>query len=126
MKKFFIFLSLFALILSSCNDKDTSALLPNVTGKSGEVVLVIEPDQWSTNVGLEFRKKLSEAHPALPQTEPMFDLVHIPYKSFTNIFKTHRNIVVAKIDKNLPEPKIVIQNDTGNHETCQTQWMRLY
>jgi hypothetical protein len=41
----------------------------------------------------------------------MFDLVHIPYNAFTNIFKTHRNIIIAKVDKQLHEPKMVVQED---------------
>lgn len=111
MKKLTIFLAIVTSILTSCKDKDQSVLLPNVTGKSGEVVLVIEPDQWSSQTGEEFRNKLSQAHPALPQKEPIFDLVHIPYRAFTNIFKTHRNIVLVKIDKDIPEPKMIIQED---------------
>lgn len=111
MKKLTIFLAIVTSILTSCKDKDQSVLLPNVTGKSGEVVLVIEPDQWSSQTGEEFRNKLSQAHPALPQKEPIFDLVHIPYRAFSNIFKTHRNIVLVKIDKDIPEPKMIIQED---------------
>ena len=111
MKKLFTLLTLITILFSACKDKDQTRLLQNVTGKSGEVVLVIEPDHWSTKIGEEFRNKLSQAHPALPQSEPMFDLVHIPYSAFSSIFKTHRNIVIAKIDKDLPEPKIIIQKD---------------
>lgn len=111
MRKIFVSVIAILIIFSSCNEKNPSALLTNVTGKSGEVVLVIDPDQWSSEVGLEFQKKLSQEYPALPQSEPMFDLVHIPYEAFTNIFKTHRNIIIAKVDKKLHEPKMIVQED---------------
>lgn len=111
MRKLNLIILVIAIFLTSCNDSDKSALLPNVSGKSGEVILVIEPDHWSSNIGAEFRNKLSHTYPALPQKEPMFDLIHIPYDAFTNIFKTHRNIILAKVDKNLHEPKIVVQNN---------------
>ena len=111
MRKLIILIVLAASVLTACKDNDATKLLPNVTGKSGEVVLVIEPDYWSSNIGAEFRKTLTQEHPALPQKEPIFDLVHIPYKAFSNIFKTHRNILLARIDKNISEPKIVIQED---------------
>jgi len=111
MKKLFLSIIALTVLLSSCKDNDSSRLLTNVTGKSGEVVLVIEPDHWSSNIGSEFRKKLSQEYPALPQQEPIFDLVHIPYNAFTNIFKTHRNIIIAKVDKDLHEPKMIIQNN---------------
>ncbi len=111
MKKAFVSVIAIIIVFSSCKEKNSSALLTNVTGKSGEVVLVIDPDHWSSEVGKEFRKKLSQEHPALPQSEPMFDLVHIPYEAFTNIFKTHRNIIIAKVDNNLHEPKMIVQKD---------------
>ena len=47
----------------------------------------------------------------MPQQEPIFDLIHIPYNAFTQIFKTHRNIVIAKVDKNLHEPKMIVQKN---------------
>jgi len=111
MRKLIILIVIAASVLTACKDKDATKLLPNVTGKSGEVVLVIEPDYWSSNIGAEFRKTLTQEHPALPQKEPIFDLVHIPYKAFSNIFKTHRNILLARVDKKISEPKIVIQED---------------
>ncbi|MFC2096483.1 DUF4837 family protein [Bacteroidota bacterium] len=111
MKKLILSIVVITVLLSSCKDGDKSKLLTNVTGKSGEVVLVIDPDHWSSNVGMEFKKTLSQAYPALPQDEPIFDLVHIPYSAFSNIFKTHRNIIFAKIDKDLHEPKMIIQKD---------------
>lgn len=111
MKKLSLTFIALAIVISSCKDKDKSAFLPNVTGKSGEVVLVIEADLWNSNIGMAFKKILSQEYPSLPQQEPMFDLVHIPYSAFSNIFKTHRNVVFAKIDKGLHEPKILVQDN---------------
>jgi len=110
MKKLFIFLSIVTILFASC-EGDATKLLPNVSGAAGEVVLVIEPNQWSSESGELFRKKLSQPCPALPQKEPLFDLIHIPYNAFTNIFKTHRNIIIAKIDKDIHEPKMILQKD---------------
>ena len=111
MKKFIFPIIIIVSLLSSCKEKNSSEFLPNVTGKSGEVVLVIKPGHWSSNVGTEFKKTLSQSYPALPQPEPMFDLVHIPFNAFSNIFKSHRNLIFAKIDKDLHEPKIIVQKD---------------
>ena len=98
-------------IFISCKDKDSSRLMTNVTGKAGEVIVVIEPDLWNSNIGLEFRRKLAQDYPGLPQSEPLFDLVHIPYSSFSSIFKTHRNILFVKVSNEYDEAKMVIQND---------------
>jgi hypothetical protein len=111
MKKIILSIITLTVLLSACKENDSSALLQNVSGKSGEVVLVIEPILWNSNVGKEFRKKLNQAHPALPQPEPVFDLIHIPYSAFSNIFKTHRNLIIVKIDKNLQEPKMIVQEN---------------
>ncbi len=111
MRKYIPVILVALVFLASCKDKDQKKLLPNVTGKSGEVVLVIAPGHWSSNVGKEFKNKFNKAYPALPQPEPMFDLVHIPYDAFSNIFKTHRNLVFARVDKDISEPKMVIQED---------------
>jgi hypothetical protein len=111
MKKIILSIITITILLSACKEQDSTALLPNVTGKSGEVVLVIEPDLWSSDIGMEFKKSLSKAHPALPQSEPVFDLVHIPFSAFSNIFKTHRNVILVKIDKDLHEPKMIVQEN---------------
>ena len=111
MKKLVLSIITIALLFSSCGESDNSALLTNVSGKAGEVVLVIEPSIWNSDIGKEFQKKLSQAHPALPQSEPVFDLVHIPYSAFSSIFKTHRNLIIVKIDSKLHEPKMVVQEN---------------
>ncbi|MFO7938271.1 MAG: DUF4837 family protein [Bacteroidales bacterium] len=107
-----IFLLVSLMLMASCKMEDGKSLMPNVTGKPGEVVLVINGEQWTNTVGESYRHQLQHIHPLLPQDEPLFDLVHIPYSAFTKIFKTHRNIILAKIDKSYEEPRILIQRDT--------------
>lgn len=111
MRKLIYFTIVVGLFVSSCKDKNTKSYLPNVTGKSGEVILVIDPDHWAADAGSAFKKKLSQTYPALPQKEPVFDLVHIPYDAFSSIFKTHRNVIFAKVDKDMHEPKMIVQKD---------------
>jgi len=111
MRKITWIIIILTTILVSCKDKDSSRLMTNVTGKAGEVVIVIEPDLWNSNIGLEFRRKLAQDYPGLPQSEPLFDLVHIPYSSFSSIFKTHRNILFVKVSNEYDEAKMIIQND---------------
>jgi len=96
MRKFVISILTVFITFASCKDSKESKLLPNVTGKSGEVVLVIDPEHWNSDIGTAFTNTMNKAYPALPQPETMFDLVHIPYDAFTNIFKTHRNLIFTK------------------------------
>jgi len=111
MKKIVFLLIPLIFVLESCKDKDPSNSLPNVTGRAGEVVLVIDNDYWDSAIGQEFKKRFIASCPVLPQEEPMFDLARIPHSAFTNIFRTHRTLVAVKIDKSYKEPKIVVQKN---------------
>lgn len=111
MKKGIIFLLLIAIISMSCREKDRSSLLPNVTGKAGEVVLILDNELWSSNVGEEFKRYLASDYPGLPQPEPLFDLVQIPYQAFSNIFKTHRNLLIVRVSNEFKEARMIVQKD---------------
>jgi len=111
MKKIITLFALFVIVISSCKEKNRSSILPNVTGKAGEVILVLDNDLWDSNVGKEFRKQLVRDYPGLPQPEPLFDLIQIPYQAFSSIFKSHRNILIVRVDKEYKEPRMIIQKD---------------
>jgi len=109
MKKLTLIAIILGITLISC--KDTTKLLPNVTGKSGEVIVIIEPNLWDSNTGTLIKEIFTQPYPGLPQNEPLFDLVHIPFASFTNIFKTHRNLIFIKIEEDAHEAKVVVEKD---------------
>jgi hypothetical protein len=44
---------------------------------------------------------MAQEHLALPQDEPLFDLVKVPHDSFKSLFKTTRNIMQVRISPNL-------------------------
>ncbi|MDY6800025.1 MAG: DUF4837 family protein [Bacteroidota bacterium] len=111
MKKIVFLLIPLIIVIESCKDKDPSSSLPNVTGRAGEVVLVIDNDYWNSAIGLEFKKLFQTSCPVLPQEEPMFDLARISHSAFTSIFRTHRTLVAVKIDTSYKESKIVIQKN---------------
>lgn len=95
MRKILAFLTI-ALVAVSC--KGTRTLLPNVSGKAGEVIVVVEKSYWEGNLGDEVRGLLAADFPFLPQREPLYTLVNVIPTGFTDLFKVHRNIV--KIDIN--------------------------
>jgi hypothetical protein len=106
MKIFRILLPVIAgAILTACTD--TSQLMPTISGKAGEVVIVINKAQWESEPGIVLRNLLGQDEPFLPQQEPMFTLINIPEAAFTKIFKTHRNIIVVNIKPGITEPKII-------------------
>ena len=91
IKKLFFLFVISSLIVTSCKNASES-LLPSITGKAGEVVVVINDKEWNTETGEVFKKMLKKQHVALPKPEPIFNLVIIPHKAFSNIFKTHTNL----------------------------------
>ena len=99
------------MVFSSCIDKDRKGIKPVVTGKPGEVLLVIDPYLWESSVGEFFIDFCIEPFKALPADEPKYDLVHIPSSGFNKLFKSHRNIFLTKISNQHKEPRIIVQRD---------------
>lgn len=100
------------LTMVSCSEeKRRKALLPNISGKAGEVVVVIGQNDWEGAVGTVLRDSLSCDFPMLPQKEPMFTLVNVPQAAFNNMFQIHRNIIIINIGSDVTEPGIVYRND---------------
>lgn len=96
-------ISLFLLILNGClrNPDPGSSyavnVLPNVTGSSGEVLVVLDNTLWKGDIGTLIREILEQEYPALPQPEPLFDVIHISPGALDNMFKTHRSIVLLNV-----------------------------
>ena len=99
------------LLLTSCLHKERKGIKPMVSGKPGEVLLVIDPYLWESSLGEFFTKLFSTPFEGLPADEPIYDLIHIPTSGFNKIFKGHRNIFLVKIAGEYREPKIIIQRD---------------
>ena len=100
------------MALASCTEQQKrKALLPNISGKAGEVIVVIDKGNWEGQVGTVLRDSLAQETPYLPQREPLFGLVNVPQNAFTNMFQIHRNIIVVNINKTVTEPGIVIRKD---------------
>ncbi|MCB0754851.1 MAG: DUF4837 family protein [Flavobacteriales bacterium] len=84
--------------------------LPGVTGKAGELVVVMPERNWKGSAGDTVFNSLTEPVYGLPQAEPIFNVVHIKTPAFTSIFQTHRNIVVANIGEE-HEKRIELKTD---------------
>lgn len=106
----FFLLVLLAAAFQSC---DTSTyqggtagkIMPNITGGAGEVLVVMDNFNWENSAGNLLQDILKEEIPGLPQSEPLFDVIHITAASFDNFYQYHRSIVLTNIDAGL-EPKV--------------------
>ena len=83
----------------------------NVTGKAGEIIVVIDKDDWDAGPGQALRSLLAVDYPFLPQSEPLFTLYSIQEGAFSSIFQTHRNIIICSVSPDITSAKMELQQD---------------
>lgn len=105
------------LALASCKG-GKKALLPSISGKAGEVIVVMDRDNWEGNIGVEVRELLACDCPYLAQLEPMYSLVNVTPGGFADLFKVHRNIVIFDINESKTEDKVDYLHDIWAAPQC--------
>lgn len=105
MKKI-LFAAAIILSLVGCKSKNSGALLPNVSGKAGEVLVVLDKGNWEGSLGTVLRENLATDCPYLAQKEPLYSLVNIVPSTFTQMFQIHRNIIVFHIAGDVTTPGV--------------------
>jgi len=114
-------LTLLASIAALASCSDGKALLPNVSGKAGEIIVVIEKEDWVGSLGTEVRELLACECPYLAQPEPLYSLVNVAPGSFADLFKVHRNIVEFNIDRQLDSSSVIYRRDVWAKPQCVVQ-----
>jgi len=104
-------LFLLFILLSVFSCKNSTDILPGSSGKAGELVIVMNKDKWDTGPGMCLKSIFRKEQVALPQSEPLFNVVNIPHSSLSDIFKTHRNILVTKISSEYKKPELRVKQD---------------
>ena len=110
----FCFAALAALV--SCGNSKN--VLPGVSGKAGEVIVVIEKAHWDGELGDALREYLACDCDFLPQPEPLYNLAYVTPAGFTNMFKSHRNIIMVHIDQDVKEDGITFYNNKWARPQC--------
>lgn len=106
--------------LVSCGGTD-KPLLPNVSGKAGEVIVVMDKSDWDGNLGSSTRELLAADYPFLPQREPLFSVVNVPTTGFADLFKIHRNIVIFNIAADVQKSGVMFVHDKWAYPQCIIQ-----
>ena len=87
--------------IASCNSStgstNTKTYTSTVSGKQGDVLVVINKDYWESGLGQMIRDTLKDEYPMLPQPEARFRLTNVPHSSFTTMFQVQRNILQVDI-----------------------------
>ena len=106
--------------LASCSGSG-KGLLPNVSGKAGEVIVVIERADWEGALGDEVRDLLAADCPWLYIREPLYSLVNVAPGGFADLFKVHRNIVIFNIDPQVANSGVLVKSDVWASPQCIVQ-----
>ncbi len=115
--KSFLIVILLAFISASCLKNPGSggtgkgSSLPNITGPSGEVLIVMDNNLRKSESGSVLLEELEKEYPALPQPEPLFDVIHIPSGAFDDLFKMHRSIVIVDVSSTHKSPEMLISEN---------------
>ena len=91
-----VFVFVMVLMLGSCKDA-TKNLMPSVTGKINQVLVIAEKNMWDGAVGDTIREFFGQDQDGLPQAEPIFDVLNLPEKYFDKNMKGHRNVLQVVI-----------------------------
>lgn len=119
MKRIICFLVALAALVS-CGHSG-KALLPNVSGKAGEVIVVLDKSEWEGNLGGAVRDLLACDCPWLANKEPLYSLVNVIPSGFVDMFKVHRNIVFFEIDPQAKKEGVILRNDVWASPQCVIQ-----
>ena len=111
VKKFLLSLLIVSTFISCNNKKSKIGVLPTVNGRAGEVLLVLEKNYWNGEIGTKFKDILRKEVPAMPQDEPLFDVVNIPNEGFTKFLMANRNIIKTIISNSVEKPGIIFRKD---------------
>ena len=106
---FFVFAG-FLILAMSCDTVNQQGgmagkIMPNITGGTGEVLVVMDQFNWDNSAGDLLQDILKEEYPGLPQSEPIFDVIQVTASSFDGVYKFHRSIVLTTISSGV-EPRI--------------------
>ncbi|MBP7463497.1 MAG: DUF4837 family protein [Bacteroidales bacterium] len=99
-----------ALGLASCTG-NLGNYKPGATGTPGEVLVVLNKDYWTTEVGDSLRAVFHAYCESTPMEEYLFNLVQIPKEQFIDINQRHRNVLVPVISTEFTKAEILINKE---------------
>lgn len=99
----------------------TKTLLPSVSGKAGEVLVIMDRPLWEGELGGEVRDVMAADCPYLSQKEPLYTLVNVLPSGFGDLFKVHRNIVIFNVSPQADSSYVIFKHDVWASTQCVIQ-----
>ncbi len=105
---FISFLMILGMV--SCSDSGT-VMHKNITGKAGEMVVVMSKDLWNKRLAMWYAKLLLNLSWRCRRTSLIFDLINVPQAAFTSVFKSTRNVLQTSISQSVDKEGITFNDD---------------
>ncbi|MFR9647269.1 MAG: DUF4837 family protein [Rikenellaceae bacterium] len=80
-------------------------------GSPYELVVVSNQPQWDGELGDSLRAVFTAPIPYLQQTEPLYDVIRVTERGYTNLVTRHRNIFRTLIEPTLDSASVAVQYD---------------
>lgn len=94
------------VFLASCGDSSLTRTLPNVTGTTGEVLVVMDRQMWDGSPGQALREYVTPILLGLPQSEPAFTIMPVNPEGFRDIYVAHRNVIQVTTDPGMAQARV--------------------
>ena len=104
-------IAIISISFFSCSNKSGTSTHKSITGKPGELVVVISNEHWKNEPGQLIRDVIGQPQLGLPQEEPLFTITDVPMEGFKDIFKPTRNIMTVNISQSVEKPGVVFKDD---------------
>lgn len=100
--------------LSSCVNEEQQKEIRKArsVGGTSEILLITQNDeQWNGQIGQAVRDFFEQEQYGLPQPEKNFKVAHLNIDALNDMFEKHRNLIIAKIDKDIKNPLVETQKN---------------
>ena len=110
MRLSYVFVSVLALTIVSCNNSNSNKNIPpNSSGRLNNLNVVIKNEKWQDTLGETLRSVFAANAKGLPQQEPMHTLSQLPPKVFNGFARKNRNVIMIE---QASQPGFKILKDT--------------
>ena len=112
--KLIAMIMILTMSLSSCvnEDKAKESRKARSVGGTSEILMITQNDeQWKGQMGQAVRDFFEQEQYGLPQPEKNFKVAHLNIDALNDMFKKHRNLIIAKIDKDIKNPLVETQKN---------------
>jgi hypothetical protein len=87
----------FLFLLNGCRSAEIKS---SSIGKESELLIVCNDDLYRNILIRELINVLTNEYPALPQQEPLFDIIRITDSGFSELFRRHKSILKIDVSEN--------------------------